>query len=150
MLESFDREDLYKLVKAKYGSTRPVEDLDLLVWDDLKTMFKPHVEDDVWRKQQGYKVLEWKLYDSCEVYSLRMQSIQERIVGIKSLLDAVGITAAYVLVNAAQLELMLLVDNNEKYAKYLLLLVEVKTASTKLILLLKVSTAQELQKKYSK
>ncbi|GJY97054.1 hypothetical protein Tco_0513964 [Tanacetum coccineum] len=32
MLKSFDREDLedlYKLVKARYGSTRPVEDLDL-------------------------------------------------------------------------------------------------------------------------
>ncbi|GJU58252.1 retrovirus-related pol polyprotein from transposon TNT 1-94 [Tanacetum coccineum] len=48
MLKSFDREDLedlYKLVKAKYESTRPVEDLDLLLWGDLKTMFEPHVED---------------------------------------------------------------------------------------------------------
>nr|GEY91769.1 hypothetical protein [Tanacetum cinerariifolium] len=71
-----DLEDLYKLVKAKYGSTRPVEDLDLLLWGDLKTMFEPHVEDVVWRKQQGYKVLEWKLYDSCGVHFLRMQSMQ--------------------------------------------------------------------------
>ncbi|GKF22533.1 hypothetical protein Tco_0074855, partial [Tanacetum coccineum] len=34
MLKSFDRqdlEDLYKLVKAKYESTRPVDDLDLLL-----------------------------------------------------------------------------------------------------------------------
>ncbi|GJR43912.1 hypothetical protein Tco_1312015 [Tanacetum coccineum] len=48
MLKSFSREDLedlYKLVKAKYESTRPVEDLDLLLWGDLKTMFEPHVED---------------------------------------------------------------------------------------------------------
>nr|GEZ06368.1 hypothetical protein [Tanacetum cinerariifolium] len=48
MLESFDREDLedlYKLVKVKFKSTRPVEDLDLLLWGDLKTMFEPHVED---------------------------------------------------------------------------------------------------------
>ncbi|GJV65626.1 hypothetical protein Tco_1476454 [Tanacetum coccineum] len=39
MLKSFDREDLedlYKLVKAKYKSTRPVEDLDLLLWGFLK------------------------------------------------------------------------------------------------------------------
>ncbi|GJT64820.1 hypothetical protein Tco_1016300 [Tanacetum coccineum] len=39
MLKSFDRqdlEDLYKLVKAKYESTRPVKDLDLLLWGDLK------------------------------------------------------------------------------------------------------------------
>ncbi|GJS60333.1 hypothetical protein Tco_0655117 [Tanacetum coccineum] len=51
MLKSFnmeDLEDLYKLVKAKYESTRPVEDLDLLLWGDLKTMFEPHVEDKIY------------------------------------------------------------------------------------------------------
>ncbi|GKF47722.1 hypothetical protein Tco_0137524, partial [Tanacetum coccineum] len=79
MLKSFDRqdlEDLYKLVKVKYESTRPVEDLNLLLWCDLKTMFEPHVEDNVWRNQQDYKVLDWKLYDSCRVHSLRMQHMQ--------------------------------------------------------------------------
>ncbi|GJX37302.1 hypothetical protein Tco_0250605 [Tanacetum coccineum] len=47
MLKSFDREDLedmYKLVKAKYESTRPVEDLDLVLWNDLKNVFEPHVK----------------------------------------------------------------------------------------------------------
>ncbi|GKC35902.1 hypothetical protein Tco_1048286 [Tanacetum coccineum] len=43
---------------------------------DLKTMFKPHVEDKIWRNQQDYKVLNWKLYDSCGVHSLRMQHMQ--------------------------------------------------------------------------
>ncbi|GKA84051.1 hypothetical protein Tco_0805646 [Tanacetum coccineum] len=78
MLKSFDRqdlEDLYNLVKAKYGSTRPVEDLDLILYGDLKTMFDPHVEDQVWKNQQDYKVLDWKLYDSCGVHSLRMQHV---------------------------------------------------------------------------
>nr|GFB09240.1 hypothetical protein [Tanacetum cinerariifolium] len=82
-----DLEDLYKLVKAKYGSTSPVEDLNLLLWGDLKMTFEPYVEDD------------------------------RRIVGIKSLLDAVGITDVHVLVNTAQLELVLLVYFSEKYAK---------------------------------
>nr|GEZ96018.1 hypothetical protein [Tanacetum cinerariifolium] len=79
MLKRFDKEeleDLYKLVKARYGSTRLVEDLDLLLWGDLITMFEPHVEDKVWKRKQGYKVLEWKLYVSYGVHSLRMQSIQ--------------------------------------------------------------------------
>ncbi|GJU67867.1 hypothetical protein Tco_1254126 [Tanacetum coccineum] len=78
MLKSFDTqdlEDLYKLVKAKYGSTRPVEDLDLILYGDLKTMFDPHVEDIVWRNQQDYRVLDWKIYDSCGVHSLRMQHV---------------------------------------------------------------------------
>ncbi|GJT87354.1 hypothetical protein Tco_1069071 [Tanacetum coccineum] len=79
MLKSFDRKDLetlYKLVKAKYKSTRPVEDMDMILWGDLKTMFEPHVEDT------------------------------GRIVGIKSLLNAAGITAALINVNAAQLKLL--------------------------------------------
>ncbi|GJV04822.1 hypothetical protein Tco_1338391 [Tanacetum coccineum] len=78
MLKSFSREDfkdLYKLVKAKYESSRLVEDLDLLLWGDLKIMFEPHVKETVWRNQQDYKVLEWKLYDSCRVHSLRMQHV---------------------------------------------------------------------------
>ncbi|GKF45130.1 hypothetical protein Tco_0131682 [Tanacetum coccineum] len=100
-------------------------------------MFKPHVEDKLWKAQEGYKVLNWKLYDSCGVHSLTMQSMQIymlvekkypltpptltmmlekklqidyqsemayqhwRIVGIKSLLDAVRVTVAHI---CAQLE----------------------------------------------
>ncbi|GKD98409.1 hypothetical protein Tco_1382306 [Tanacetum coccineum] len=78
MLKSFDMqdlEDLYNMVKAKYGSTRPMEDLDLILYGDLKTMFDPHVEDQVWKNQQDYKVLDWKLYDSCGVHSIRMQHV---------------------------------------------------------------------------
>ncbi|GJY31445.1 hypothetical protein Tco_0414940 [Tanacetum coccineum] len=51
MLKSFDREDLetlYKLVKSKYESTRLVEDLDLVLWNDLKIMFEPHEEDNIY------------------------------------------------------------------------------------------------------
>ncbi|GJU87899.1 hypothetical protein Tco_1295445 [Tanacetum coccineum] len=59
MLKSFDREDLetlYKLVKAKYGSTRPVEDLDLVLFGNLKTMFNSHVEDqDVIENGNSFK-----------------------------------------------------------------------------------------------
>nr|GEW75688.1 hypothetical protein [Tanacetum cinerariifolium] len=71
-----DLEDLYKLVKSRFKSTRPVEDLDYMLWNDLKTMFEPHGKDEVWKRQQGYKLLEWKLYNSCRVHSLIMQSIQ--------------------------------------------------------------------------
>ncbi|GKB05125.1 hypothetical protein Tco_0833320 [Tanacetum coccineum] len=78
MLKSFDREDLetlWKLVKAKHGSTRPEEGYERVLWGDLKTMFDPHVEDQVWRNQQDYRVLDWKLYDSCRVHSLRKQNV---------------------------------------------------------------------------
>ncbi|GKD24318.1 hypothetical protein Tco_1230532 [Tanacetum coccineum] len=66
MLKSFTREDLedlYKLVKAKYGSTRPVEDLDLVLWNDLKTMFEPHVEDEIWKLQQRKEISPYTTYN---------------------------------------------------------------------------------------
>ncbi|GJV22040.1 putative ribonuclease H-like domain-containing protein [Tanacetum coccineum] len=52
MLKSFNREDLedlYKLVKARYGSARPVESMDYLLWNDMKIMFEPDVEDEIYK-----------------------------------------------------------------------------------------------------
>ncbi|GKA50983.1 hypothetical protein Tco_0744179 [Tanacetum coccineum] len=50
--------------------------MDYLLWNDMKIMFELHVKDEVWKLQNRYKVLEWKLYDSCRVHFLRMQSMQ--------------------------------------------------------------------------
>ncbi|GJQ95215.1 hypothetical protein Tco_0006354 [Tanacetum coccineum] len=61
------------------------------------------------------------------------------IVGIKSLLDAVRITAAHVFVNAAQLDLVLLMDFKENMLNCS---VEVNAASDKM---LEVTTASEYQ-----
>ncbi|GJR49163.1 hypothetical protein Tco_1317266 [Tanacetum coccineum] len=139
MLKSFDREDLktlYKLVKAKYGSTRPVEDLDLVLYEDLKTMFDPHVED---QQNVHIRMLVEKRYPltpptitdmlnkklqvdyKCEMAFelLRLLSMKKleilkknikfrRIVGIKSLLR---VTAAKL--NTASVKLVLLVKIEE-------------------------------------
>ncbi|GJW85632.1 hypothetical protein Tco_0158777 [Tanacetum coccineum] len=58
MLQGIDREDLetlWKLVKAKHENTRPEEDYERVLWDDLKVMFKPDIKSEVWRNLQGYK-----------------------------------------------------------------------------------------------
>ncbi|GJX73694.1 ribonuclease H-like domain, reverse transcriptase, RNA-dependent DNA polymerase [Tanacetum coccineum] len=59
MLQNIDREDLetlWKLVKAKHGLTRPEEGYERVLWGDLKVMFEPDVENEVWRNLQGHKV----------------------------------------------------------------------------------------------
>ncbi|GJX02872.1 hypothetical protein Tco_0188788 [Tanacetum coccineum] len=118
MLKSFDREDLedlYKLVKTRYGSTRPVESMDYLLWNDMKIMFEPHVEDEIYMLvEKKYPLtppiismmLEKKIqidYESEMAYQLckliikqlkKISSLRGGIVGIKSLLDAVILTAA--------------------------------------------------------
>ncbi|GJU17472.1 hypothetical protein Tco_1145438 [Tanacetum coccineum] len=120
--------DLYKLVKAKYGSTRSVEDLDLVLWNDLKTMFEPHVEDEIWKLQQRYPLTTPTIIDMLN------KKLQGRIVGIKSLLNAASITATLIDVNVAQSKLVLLENFNKNDSKCLRLLV-------KLLLLEEVTTA---------
>ncbi|GKC74537.1 hypothetical protein Tco_1120420 [Tanacetum coccineum] len=121
MLKSFDMQDLeglYKLVKAKYESTRTMEDLDLVLWNDLKLSMK-------------------KLDDFGDIYQ-----VLRRIVGIISSLMMFGVTTALIDVNAAQSKLVLLENFNENYSKCLRLLVEVTTPSTKLLLLKEVTTTR--------
>nr|GEY46822.1 hypothetical protein [Tanacetum cinerariifolium]GEY52048.1 hypothetical protein [Tanacetum cinerariifolium] len=75
MLKDFDREyveTLWKLVKAKYGSTRTKGDYERVLWGDLKVMFEPHIEDEVWKMQQRYIVLRWTLFNSCGVRCLSL------------------------------------------------------------------------------
>ncbi|GJZ55853.1 hypothetical protein Tco_0611046, partial [Tanacetum coccineum] len=66
----------YQIIRADGSSKMPKEGYERVLWSDLKVMFEPHVEDTVWRNQQDYRVLEWKLYDSCGVHFLRMQPMQ--------------------------------------------------------------------------
>ncbi|GJY23282.1 hypothetical protein Tco_0396940 [Tanacetum coccineum] len=79
MLKNFNREDLeviWSIVKARFEKTELVNYMDNFLLLYLKTMFKHHVEDSVWKNQQGLvKVLNWKVYDSCGVRCVTMQSI---------------------------------------------------------------------------
>ncbi|GJU39158.1 hypothetical protein Tco_1192115 [Tanacetum coccineum] len=59
----------WKIVyKAREGYER-------VLWGDLKTMFKHHVEDAVWRNLHENKVLVWKLFDSYGVHFMRFQNL---------------------------------------------------------------------------
>ncbi|GJW59491.1 hypothetical protein Tco_0108826 [Tanacetum coccineum] len=79
MLKNFNREDLevlWSIVKARFKKTEPVNYMDIFLHLNLKTMFEHHLEDSVWKNQQGLvKVLNWKLYDSCGVHCVTMQNI---------------------------------------------------------------------------
>ncbi|GJY93513.1 hypothetical protein Tco_0509295 [Tanacetum coccineum] len=63
-----DLETLSTLVKIKHGSTRPEEGYERVLWDDLKVMYEPHVEDTIWRNQQDYRVLELELMTSLSTF----------------------------------------------------------------------------------
>nr|GEV93583.1 hypothetical protein [Tanacetum cinerariifolium] len=70
--KNFNKEDLevlWSIVKVRFKKTKPTDDIHNLLFQTLKTMFEHHVEDNIWKYQQGTtKVLNWKIFDSCEVY----------------------------------------------------------------------------------
>nr|GEV26995.1 hypothetical protein [Tanacetum cinerariifolium] len=65
-----DLEDLYKLVKARYGSKCLVESMDYLLWSDIKIMFEPHVEDE---SMQIYMLVEKKYPFTAPTLSMMLE-----------------------------------------------------------------------------
>ncbi|GJV86238.1 hypothetical protein Tco_1530176 [Tanacetum coccineum] len=74
MLRKFDRQDLmdlHRLVMKRFEDNTP-EGYNLLLWGDLKVMFEPNAEDEIWSNQQDWTLISWKLYENCGVHSLLM------------------------------------------------------------------------------
>ncbi|GJY40060.1 hypothetical protein Tco_0427330 [Tanacetum coccineum] len=76
MLDDFDRYDildLHRLVQERYDITSP-EGYDLLLWGDLKILFKPNEEDEIWKNQQDYNLISWRIFDTCGIHMLLMHT----------------------------------------------------------------------------
>nr|GEU37536.1 putative ribonuclease H-like domain-containing protein [Tanacetum cinerariifolium] len=59
MLDDFDRQDvmdLHRLVEERYTTTSP-KGYDLMFWDDLKTLFEPDEENELWKNQHEYNLI---------------------------------------------------------------------------------------------
>ncbi|GJT08491.1 hypothetical protein Tco_0842953 [Tanacetum coccineum] len=105
MLQGIDREDLealWRIVKAKYGDTRPENEFERVLWGDLKVMFEPDIKSDIWRMLQGYRVTVWKLIDSSGVHfvrrNLKIQKMNIKfrggLLGLKRLHGFLEVTTA--------------------------------------------------------
>ncbi|GJS35179.1 hypothetical protein Tco_0533561, partial [Tanacetum coccineum] len=72
----FDRQDvldLYRLVKKRFKTASP-EGYHRLLWEDLIIVFEPSEDDDTWKAQQDYILISWRLFDSCGVHVLLMDT----------------------------------------------------------------------------
>ncbi|GJS11513.1 hypothetical protein Tco_0368309 [Tanacetum coccineum] len=78
MLKDFIKEDLielYRLVMQKYGTNRPEDVYDRVLWSDLRTMFYPPLnEDAIWSLPLQQKIISWRYYDKCEVHCLTLEA----------------------------------------------------------------------------
>ncbi|GJW32967.1 hypothetical protein Tco_0052999 [Tanacetum coccineum] len=72
MLKVFDREDLVKLwslVKERFSSTEPTDDKERILWVELKRLFEPNTDDELWKLQKYmHDPLKWRLYDTCGIH----------------------------------------------------------------------------------
>ncbi|GKA00829.1 hypothetical protein Tco_0673494 [Tanacetum coccineum] len=62
---------------------------------DLRMLFDPDEKDELWMNQLDWKLLKWKLYESCEVHTLFMDGtpmeinmlVEKKYLLIKELLE---------------------------------------------------------------
>nr|GEU33983.1 hypothetical protein [Tanacetum cinerariifolium] len=72
MLRKFDRQDLvdlHRLVMKRFEDNTS-EGYNLMLWGDLKVIFEPNAEDEIWSNQQDWNLISWKLYENYEVHTL--------------------------------------------------------------------------------
>ncbi|GKE52842.1 hypothetical protein Tco_1487998, partial [Tanacetum coccineum] len=75
---AFDKEDLVKLwslVKEKFSSSNPTEDKEIALWIELKRLFEPYEDDELW-KFKSFKLI-WRLYDWCGVHHISTRDGQD-------------------------------------------------------------------------
>ncbi|GJV09973.1 hypothetical protein Tco_1351514 [Tanacetum coccineum] len=79
VLYIFDRQHLfhlYDLVMKQYSEITP-EDIELILWGDLKIMMESSTEEndqgDFWNNQQEWEIVRWRLYEACEVFILELK-----------------------------------------------------------------------------
>nr|GEZ76124.1 hypothetical protein [Tanacetum cinerariifolium] len=76
MFKNFNREDLdvlWAIVKDRFKKEKLVDDMDNLLFRTLKTIFEHHVEDTIWKYQQGLAKIE-------EGHVLLFESTKGRVI----------------------------------------------------------------------
>ncbi|GJX79911.1 hypothetical protein Tco_0328060 [Tanacetum coccineum] len=71
MLKTFDMDDLVKLwnlVQERFNSIEPTKDNEREIWVELKRLFKPDADDELWKSQKHIHDITWRLYDTCGVH----------------------------------------------------------------------------------
>nr|GEV76355.1 ribonuclease H-like domain-containing protein [Tanacetum cinerariifolium] len=62
--------------RYRFKKTKPVDDMDNLLFQTLKAMFEHKLKDNIWKSQQGIvKVHNWKSFDLCGVYCVTTQNM---------------------------------------------------------------------------
>ncbi|GJZ19047.1 hypothetical protein Tco_0555637 [Tanacetum coccineum] len=60
-------------VKKQFCASR-LEGFDLMLWGDLYVLFESDEEDEIWKSQDEYNLISWRLCDLCGIHILLMEN----------------------------------------------------------------------------
>nr|GEY43103.1 hypothetical protein [Tanacetum cinerariifolium]GEZ39321.1 hypothetical protein [Tanacetum cinerariifolium] len=63
-----DLVQLWSLVKERFSSTEPTDDKERVLLVELKRLFEPDDNDELWESQNYIFDITWRLYDTCGVH----------------------------------------------------------------------------------
>ncbi|GJT52200.1 hypothetical protein Tco_0978357 [Tanacetum coccineum] len=66
--EGMNGSQTMKSGSKRFNSTDPTEDKEIELWVELKRLFKPDVDDELWKSQKHVHDITWRLYDTCGVH----------------------------------------------------------------------------------
>ncbi|GJY28059.1 hypothetical protein Tco_0403826 [Tanacetum coccineum] len=61
------------LVPEGFNSTEPTEDKEIEIWVELKRLFEPDADDEIWKSQKHIHDVTWRLYDTCGVHHVSIK-----------------------------------------------------------------------------
>ncbi|GJV32564.1 hypothetical protein Tco_1392964 [Tanacetum coccineum] len=70
---SSELEIIQSLVKENFKSTEPTDDKEREIWVELKRLFEPDTNNELWKLQKHIYDFTWKLYDSCGVHHVSIE-----------------------------------------------------------------------------
>nr|GEX21396.1 hypothetical protein [Tanacetum cinerariifolium] len=56
------------LVQERFNSIELTEDKEREIWVELKRLFEPDTNDELWESQKHIHDITWRMYDTCEVH----------------------------------------------------------------------------------
>nr|GEW07079.1 retrovirus-related Pol polyprotein from transposon TNT 1-94 [Tanacetum cinerariifolium] len=66
---------LVEALQTKFNSSNPTEDKEIALWIELKRLFEPDKDDELW-KFKSFKLI-WRFYDWCEVHHISIRDGQD-------------------------------------------------------------------------
>ncbi|GJY10587.1 hypothetical protein Tco_0378772 [Tanacetum coccineum] len=66
--EVYTKVKLWSLVQERFNLTEPTEDKEREIWVELKRLFEPNADDELWKSQKHIHDITWRMYDTCRVH----------------------------------------------------------------------------------